>query len=225
MVSHHLVDGRLRRTSRNGRSGLAAGVTEDYGDLAEGLLALHQATADARWLHAAGELLEVALAHFADGEGGFFDTADDAERLVSRPKDPTDNAAPSGTSALASALLTYSALTGSLEHRQAAEHALRVVSSIGVQQPRFLGWSLAAAEALVAGPLQIAVVGERGSGPLASTAWAHAGRPSARPRGSGRLRVPRHGVRCPGHRRRGVASRAVRRRTGAGLTCAGLAPY
>ena len=173
MMSHHLVDGRLRRTSRNGRAGLATGVAEDYGDLAEGFLAVHQATAEARWLHAAGELLDVALTHFADGDGGFFDTADDAERLVSRPKDPTDNAAPSGTSALASALLSYSALTGSLDHRQAAERALRVVSSIGVQQPRFLGWALAAGEALVSGPLQIAVVGEDARGPLARTARAH----------------------------------------------------
>jgi uncharacterized protein YyaL (SSP411 family) len=170
MVGLHLVDGRLRRTSRDGRAGTAAGVAEDYGDLAEGLLALHQATTDPRWLDAAGDLLDTALARFADGSGGFFDTADDAERLVRRPKDPTDNAAPSGQSALANALVTYSALTGSLAHREAGEDALRPVSSLGVQQPRFLGWALAAGEALVSGPLQVAIVGEGGRGPLTSTA-------------------------------------------------------
>ena len=84
----HLVDGRLRRTSRDGAVGAAPGVAEDYGDLADGLLALHQATADARWLTAAGDLLDVALEHFADGTGGFFDTADDAEQLVRRPARP-----------------------------------------------------------------------------------------------------------------------------------------
>jgi uncharacterized protein YyaL (SSP411 family) len=172
IVGLHVVDGRLRRTSRDGRPGTAVGVAEDYGDLAEGLLALHQATADPRWLDAAGQLLDTALARFVDGRGGFFDTADDAERLVRRPKDPTDNAAPSGQSAVANALVTYSALTGSLEHRQAAENALRPVSSLGVQQPRFLGWALAAGEALVSGPLQVAIVGEGGRGPLTSTAWA-----------------------------------------------------
>jgi uncharacterized protein YyaL (SSP411 family) len=170
MVGLHLVDGRLRRTSRDGRTGTAAGVAEDYGDLAEGLLALHQATTDPHWLDAAGDLLDTALARFADGSGGFFDTADDAERLVRRPKDPTDNAAPSGQSALANALVTYSALTGSLAHRAAGEDALRPVSSLGVQQPRFLGWALAAGEALVSGPLQVAIVGEGGRGPLTSTA-------------------------------------------------------
>ena len=66
----HVVDGRLRRTSRDGVVGAAAGVLEDYADLAEGLLALHQATGAAALAGAArDELLDVALAHFADGDG------------------------------------------------------------------------------------------------------------------------------------------------------------
>jgi len=171
LTNTHLVAGRLRRTSRDGEVGTAMAVADDYGDLADGLLALHQASADPRWLRLAGELLDTALAHFADGEGGFFDTADDAEQLIRRPKDPSDNAAPSGQSALAQSLLTYSALTGSLRHRDAAESALRVVSWLGVPQPRFLGWGLAAAEGLVSGPLQVAIVGEAGGAPLARTTW------------------------------------------------------
>jgi uncharacterized protein YyaL (SSP411 family) len=167
----HLVDGRLRRTSRDGVVGDAAGIADDYGDLAEGLLTLHQASADPRWLQQAGELLDTALEHFPDGDRGFFDTADDAERLIRRPKDPTDNATPSGQSALAHALLTYSALSGSTRHREAAEAALSVVSSLGAEHPRFLGWALAAAEALVSGPLQIAVVGEPNGGALGAAAW------------------------------------------------------
>ena len=162
IITVHVADGRLRRTSRDGVVGVALAVAEDYGDLAEGLLALYQASGDARWLAEAGELLDAALARFADGEGGFYDTGDDAEALVRRPKDPTDNAAPSGSSALAHALLTYSALTGSLDHRAAAEDALRVVSELSLAQPRFLGWALAAAEALASGPLQVAIVGEQG---------------------------------------------------------------
>jgi uncharacterized protein len=153
--------------------GEAVAVAEDYGDVAEGLLVLHQAGADPRWLRAAGELLEFALTHFGDGAGGFFDTGDDAEQLVRRPKDPADNAAPSGSSALANALVTYSALTGSLEHRGAAEAALAAVGGLGTRQPRFLGWGLAAAEALVSGPVQIAVVGDPGGGELTAAAWRH----------------------------------------------------
>jgi uncharacterized protein YyaL (SSP411 family) len=167
----HLVDGRLRRTSRAGVVGGAAGVLDDYGDLADGLLALHQASADPRWLTLAGALLDTALEHFGDGVGGFFDTADDAEQLVRRPRDPADNATPSGASAVANALVTYSALTGSVEHRAAAERALAHVSEMAVAQPRFFGWALAAAVAVVDGPVQIAIVGEPGGGRLTETAW------------------------------------------------------
>jgi uncharacterized protein YyaL (SSP411 family) len=171
LLDVHLVDGRLRRTSREGVVGHAIAVAEDYGDLADGLLVLHQATGEARWLAAAGELLDVALARFADGNGGFFDTADDAESLVQRPRDPTDNAAPSGTSAIANALLGYAALTGSPDHRAAGEGALGVVGALGERAPRFVGWALAAAEGLVAGPVQVAVVGDDQQ--LAHAAWAH----------------------------------------------------
>ncbi len=171
LIDLHLVDGRLRRTSRDGVVGRAAGVLEDYGDLADGLLVLHQATADPVWLAAAGDLLTTALAHFGDGAGGFYDAADDAERLVRRPRDPSDNAAPSGSSALITALIGYSALTGSTEHRAAAENALRQVRELAGGQPRFFGWALAAAEALVDGPVQVAVVGEPSGGPLTELAW------------------------------------------------------
>jgi uncharacterized protein YyaL (SSP411 family) len=167
----HWASGRLRRTSRDGAAGTAWGVLEDYGDLADGLLVLHQATADPQWLQAAGELLDAAIARFGDGAGGFYDTADDAERLVRRPRDPADNATPSGASAAISALVAYSALTGSTRHRGVAEDALRHVSEVASGQPRFFGWALAAAEALLDGPVQIGVVGEAGSGPLTSAAW------------------------------------------------------
>jgi uncharacterized protein len=171
LLDRHVVDGRLRRTSRDGVVGAALGVLEDYGDLADGLLMLHQATADPVWLRSAGQLLDVALERFGDGEGGFYDTGDDAEQLVRRPRDPSDNATPSGASALIGALIGYAALTGSTPHRTAAENALAQLGELAVGQPRFFGWALAAAEALAAGPLQVAIVGEAGDGPLTSAAW------------------------------------------------------
>jgi uncharacterized protein YyaL (SSP411 family) len=101
----------LRRVSRDGRAGSSAGVLEDYGDVAYGLLALHSVTGAARWLRAAGALLETVLTHFADHDGTLFDTADfatdEALAMIRRPKEPTDGAYPSGTSAAAAALLGY----------------------------------------------------------------------------------------------------------------------
>jgi uncharacterized protein len=154
----HLVDGRLRRTSRDGAVGTSAGVLEDHGDLAEGLLALHQVTGDRAHLAAAERLLEDVLTRFPDGEGGFFDTADDAERLVRRPQDPTDGPAPSGTAAATGALLTFAALTGSSRHREAAERALAGQAPILARFPRHAGWAAAVGEALLAGPAEVAVV-------------------------------------------------------------------
>ena len=151
--------GRLVRTSRGGRASGHAGVLEDYGDLAEGLLALHAVTGDPRRVHGAEALLATVLAHFGDGQGGFYDTADDAEALVRRPQDPTDNATPSGSSAAAAALLSYAALSGSDRHRSAAEAALAGSVPLMSRHARFVGWAAAAGEALLAGPAEIAIVG------------------------------------------------------------------
>ncbi len=158
----HVRDGRLLRVSRAGVVGAHAGVLEDYGCVAHGFLALLSATGDPVWLERAGALLDTALDHFASADGGFFDTADDAETLVARPRDPSDNASPSGQSALVHALLAYAAVTGSGRHRDAAESALRDVRLLAERAPRFAGWSLAAAEAALAGPLEVAVVGRAG---------------------------------------------------------------
>jgi uncharacterized protein YyaL (SSP411 family) len=162
LLGVHLDGTQLRRVSRDGVVGAPAGVLEDYGCFAHGLLALFQATGELRWLAPAELLLDTALARFAAGDGGFHDTADDAEQLVARPRDPSDNASPSGLSALLHPLLAWSAITGSGRHRDAAEAALRTVRPLAERAPRFAGWSLAAAEAALAGPLEVAVVGEEG---------------------------------------------------------------
>ncbi|NHA67033.1 thioredoxin domain-containing protein [Phycicoccus flavus] len=159
VLATHVVDGRLRRTSRGGRVSAAPAVLDDHGDLAEGLLALHQATGEARWLTAAGDLLDDALARFVDDEGAVHDTAHDAPALFARPAKRSDNAEPAGASALAGALLTFSALTGSPRHRALADEVLASCGGVAGQEPRFAGWALAVAEAAVAGPLQVAVVG------------------------------------------------------------------
>ncbi len=154
----HWTGGRLLRTSIDGRAGRNAGVLEDYADVAEGLLALFSATGDVRRLQAAKGLLEVVLVHFADGHGGFFDTADDAEQLVRRPQDPTDNATPSGLAAAAGALLTCAAMTGEDRYRAAAETALTTVAPLMGRHARFAGWAAAVGEALLAGPAEVVVL-------------------------------------------------------------------
>ena len=159
IVDVHINGTRLRRVSRDGTAGAPNGVLEDYGDVAEGLLTLHQVTGERRWLDFATTLLDTALAHFIDDtNGGFFDTADDAEKLVRRPQDPTDNATPSGLAAVTNALVTSAALTADARHRAAAERAVSTVVPLLQRFPRYAGWAAAAGEAMAAGPLEVAVV-------------------------------------------------------------------
>ncbi|MFC8965165.1 thioredoxin domain-containing protein [Streptomyces sp. NPDC057094] len=164
LVRLHMDDhARLARTSKDGRAGSNAGVLEDYADVAEGFLALASVTGEGVWLEFAGFLLDHVLALFTDEESGaLYDTAADAEQLIRRPQDPTDNATPSGWSAAAGALLSYAAQTGAEPHRVAAERALGVVKALGPRAPRFIGWGLAVAEALLDGPREVAVVGASG---------------------------------------------------------------
>jgi len=161
LVRLHMDDrARLSRTSKDGQVGANAGVLEDYADVAEGFLALASVTGEGVWLEFAGFLLDHVIVQFTDAESGaLYDTAGDAEQLIRRPQDPTDNATPSGWSAAAGALLSYAAQTGAQPHRTAAERALGVVKALGPRAPRFIGWGLAVAEALLDGPREVAIVG------------------------------------------------------------------
>lgn len=162
LVALHLVDGRLRRASLGGRVGDSVAILEDYAMLATGLLALYQLTADGAWLNTATELIDVALAHFADPDrpGRWFDSADDAEQLMMRPADPVDGATPSGASSIAEALLTAAHLVDERRagrYAEAAAETLLAHSQLLERAPRSAGHWLAVAEAAVRGPLQIAV--------------------------------------------------------------------
>jgi len=155
----HLADGRLIRTSRHGAAGDSAGILEDYACVAEAFLVLSGMTGEGRWAALAERLLDVALTEFGDGAGGFYDTAADGEPLIFRPADPADNATPSGTFAVTGALLRHATLTGSARHREAALAGLGVLPAIAARYPRAAGAGLAVAEAVLAGPVEIAVVG------------------------------------------------------------------
>ena len=87
------TEGRLHRSWKDGRPGPAA-VLEDHTHLAAGLLALYQTTFDERWVGWATELMDVVLRHFADPDGGFHDTADDADGLFARPRSLVDSPLP-----------------------------------------------------------------------------------------------------------------------------------
>ena len=169
-------------------AGPSAGLLEDYACVAAGLLRLAGVTGEDRWVAVAGALLDSVLSLFGDGNGGFYDTAADGERLIFRPADPTDNATPSGAFAAADALLSYGALTGEARYTEAAVAALRVLPPIADRYPRAGGLGLSVAEALLSGPAEIAIVGPDDD--------------------------PRTGRPAPGRPARGAAGRGLRPRLG-----------
>ncbi|WP_350281442.1 thioredoxin domain-containing protein [Kribbella sp. HUAS MG21] len=169
----HLEGDRLYRTSRDGERGSADGVLEDYAAFAQGCLTLLGATGDVEWFRTAEALLGRVLAQFV-ADGSYFDTAADAEQLVWRPQDATDNATPSGVSLAAEAFTTLASLTGSDRYETAAQQALQASAAIAARAPRFAGRALAVAETVAGGPLEIAIAGDEGTAELRRVAFADA---------------------------------------------------
>jgi uncharacterized protein YyaL (SSP411 family) len=152
-------DGRFLRSWKDGRA-RHAGTLEDQACMAEGLLALYEATADERWFAAAREAVEGILAHFADPAGGFHDTADDAEVLVARPRSLQDNAVPSGGAMATTALLRLAALTGEMRYAEAAEAALTTVGAAAAAYPTAFAQWLIALDWWVGPVDEVAIVGD-----------------------------------------------------------------
>ncbi len=155
-----LESGRLLRTWKAGAKAKYNAYLEDYAYLADGLLALYEATFETRWIDWARELAELMLTHFRDREkGGFFDTSDDHEQLLHRPKDLQDNAVPSGSSMAASVLARLSLLVGNGDYWKVAEQSTATMSKFMSQYPSGFGQWLNVASFIASEPLEIALVG------------------------------------------------------------------
>ena len=181
-------DDRLLRTwKRRPEQGEGAGEArlngylEDYSYLIEGLLELYQTTFDPRWFVAARELAETMLAHFQAAEGvqlartgqlpsnttdkvggiaGFYDTSDDHETLITRPRDLQDNATPSGSAMAITALLKLTGFTNDLRTVDIAHQALAQMQGMMSQYPLGFGQWLQALAYALSKPREIAIVGD-----------------------------------------------------------------
>jgi uncharacterized protein YyaL (SSP411 family) len=151
-------DGRLYRTHKDGVRKINA-TLEDYGCLIDGLLELYQTTFDEKWFTSARRLTDHALGHFAAPDGGFFDTSDDHETLIARPRNMQDNAVPSGNAMLAKSLIRLAAYTGEARYDEAARKTLGLLSEALRQYPQAFGEALSAVDMLVNGLAEVAIVG------------------------------------------------------------------
>jgi uncharacterized protein YyaL (SSP411 family) len=152
--------GRLMRTWKEGRAKIPA-FLEDYALLADALVALYEADWEVRWVREARSLADEMLERFWDEDAGvFYDTANDAEELVVRPRDVFDNATPSGSSAAVMALLRLAELTGEPRYRAVAERALAGSMELMARIPAGFGHLLNALDFALATPTEVAIVGD-----------------------------------------------------------------
>ncbi len=149
----------MRRSWKDGRA-TPVGFLEDQAAVADGLLALYGVTFDERWFRAARELADAVIEHFPDPAGGFFDTPDDHEDLLLRPRSIEDGATPSGNSTATTVLIRLGALTGEGRYAAAIDGAFRLVREHLARYPTaFANWLVALD--LVLAPLhEIAIVGD-----------------------------------------------------------------
>jgi uncharacterized protein YyaL (SSP411 family) len=160
IVERMKEDGRIHRSYKDGRARFN-GYLEDYAMVADGLVALYEATFETRWLVEADALMEaVSELFWNEGKRAFYDTPADHEELVTRPRDVYDNAAPSGTSVVTEVLLKLALFLDRGDYRQRAEDVLEELAGGMEKVPGGFGRLLCALDFSASEPLEVAVVGD-----------------------------------------------------------------
>src|SRR5579875_1854750 len=165
LISHMLIDGRLRRTWRPNTDATdnparIDAYLEDEAALANALISVYEMSGEARYLATARQLADDLLARFWDEEtGSFFDTAADHEQLIGRPRELTDNATPAGASLAAETLLRLTAFTGEGNYREYAARTLVALAPSMAKAPSAFGHFLCALDDLVDPFYEVAIVG------------------------------------------------------------------
>jgi uncharacterized protein YyaL (SSP411 family) len=153
--------GRVMRSHKDGVTRIS-GYLEDHAAVALGFLAVYELTYDEKWVDAARVIADEMMKWFWDDEMGlFFDTARDAEPLITRPRDPTDNATPSGTSLAVELLMYISELQHDPEYRRRASFTLETLADFVAKHPSAFGHLLGSMDMELNGAIEVALVGER----------------------------------------------------------------
>lgn len=155
-----MTDGyHLYRTHKNGVSKLN-GYLEDYANLIDAFIEMYQLTFDEMWFTHAINLADHTLKHFRATDGGFFDTRDDHEDLIVRPRTVQDNAVPSGNNMMAKQLLRLYAYTGNPLYQEVAVGAVKLLTNALGQYPHGFGEALNTVDMLARGVDEIAIIGD-----------------------------------------------------------------
>ncbi|HEY4956027.1 MAG TPA: hypothetical protein VII02_14190, partial [Gemmatimonadaceae bacterium] len=160
LVREMVRDNRVMRSHNAGETRIP-GFLEDYAAVALGFVALYELTFDPMWIDRAVAIATSMVQWFwDDSTGAFFDTASDAEELITRPRDITDNAMPSGTSLAVDLLLHLADLTKDAEMRRRATFILEASAAALMKYPTAFGHLLGAADMAVNGAVEVAIAGQ-----------------------------------------------------------------
>ena len=150
-------DGRLLRVWKDGVARLQ-GYLDDHTHVIDGLIALYQATFEPRWIEAARELMDRVLDHFH--EQTFYDTADDHEALIVRPREIQDNAVPSGAAMAALDLTRLARLFTEADYARHAESSMREVQGLAARYPTSFGQWLVSLDETLRDAIDLAITGD-----------------------------------------------------------------
>src|SRR5207302_1129058 len=155
--------GRVMRSHKDGVTRIS-GFLDDHAAVALGFLAVYELTFDERWVERTQEIADAMIEWFWDDDvGAFFDTARDAEQLITRPRDVTDNATPSGTSLAVELLLYLAELQHDTEYRRRATFTLEALAEPMLRFPTAFGHLLGCADMELYGAIEVALIGETSS--------------------------------------------------------------
>jgi uncharacterized protein YyaL (SSP411 family) len=153
-------DDRVFRSYKDGVAKIP-GFLEDYASVALAAVSLYQLTFDRVWLERARQLADAIMARFWDEKAqAFFDTPADGEVLVTRPRDVTDNAIPSGSSLAAELLLLLGDYYAQGEYTRRASYLLETIAEPMARYPTAFGHALGAADLAARGAVEVAIAGD-----------------------------------------------------------------
>ena len=159
LIENLYIDGRLLRSWRAGKAQHSA-FLEDYANLILGLLELYQSDPDNNWYQTAQALAVDMVENFSDPKGGFYDTRQDQDDIIFRPKDLQDNATPSGNSQAVLALLKIYSYTGQTEWFESAKNTLGSILSGAKRYPTTFAQWLNAADVILSDNKEVVILGD-----------------------------------------------------------------
>jgi uncharacterized protein YyaL (SSP411 family) len=161
-------DGRVFRSYKDARARIA-GYLEDYASLGVAAIAVYELTFDSQWLERARAMADAMVRWFWDDTAGaFYDTASDHETLITRPREITDNATPSGTSLAVELLVRLAELMQDDDARRRAAYVVETLAPGIARYPTAFGHALGSADMLINGAIEIAIVGTPGTADFAA---------------------------------------------------------